>query len=278
MKPITEYTDYRKFMLDYYEDRKAHSVFSWREFSNLAGFSSCSYMKVVCDGKSKLSKQGVERTAQAMGLVGFEVEYFRAMVTFCQSRSDAKKKEAFERMCSIAKNHKVRVLEERLFDYYESWKNPTLRELAPLMPGATPGELAKKCYPPVTAWEVQETLKFLTDSGLLLKAKDGTYSQSESSITGSSEATRLAIRTAHRQMSQLAANSLELPTTERNITGVTMGISDETYDRIVHELETFRQKIISIAVADKNINQVYRLNLQFFPLTRKVKEVPHEND
>jgi uncharacterized protein (TIGR02147 family) len=79
-------------------------------------------------------------------------------------------------------------------------------------------------------------------------------------------------------MSQLAANSLDLPTTERNITGVTMGISDETYDRIVHELETFRQKIISIAVADKNINQVYRLNLQFFPLTRKVKEVPHEND
>ena len=264
-------------MLDFYEDKKAHSVFSWREFSNLAGFSSCSYMKVVCDGKSNLSKVGVERVAQVMGLAGFEVDYFRAMVAFDQSKSDEKKNAAFEQMRSIAKRHKVRVLEEKFFDYYESWRNPTLRELAPLMPGATPGELAKKCYPQISAVEVQESLKFLTDAGLLLKLKDGTYAQAETSIAGSSEATRLAIRSAHREMSKLAADSLELPVDERNITGVTMGISDETYGKIVRELDEFRHKIIALAAADGGINQVYRLNLQFFPLTRKVKEVSHEN-
>ena len=277
MKPITDYIDYRKFMLDFYEDKKAHSVFSWREFSNLAGFSSCSYMKVVCDGKSNLSKVGVERVAQVMGLAGFEVDYFRAMVAFDQSKSDEKKNAAFEQMRSIAQRHKVRILEEKFFDYYESWRNPTLRELAPLMPGATPGELAKKCYPQISAVEVQESLKFLTDAGLLLKLKDGTYAQAETSIAGSSEATRLAIRSAHREMSKLAADSLELPVDERNITGVTMGISDETYGKIVRELDEFRHKIIALAAPDGGINQVYRLNLQFFPLTRKVKEVSHEN-
>ena len=75
MKPITEYTDFRQLMLDYYEDRKRRSAFSWRDFSKAAGFTSSSYMKVVCDGKSKLSKIGVERTGVAMGLVGFEMEY-----------------------------------------------------------------------------------------------------------------------------------------------------------------------------------------------------------
>ena len=59
MKPIVEYSDFRQYMLDYYEERKRRSVFSWREFSKIAGFTSSSYMKVVCDGKSKLSRIGV---------------------------------------------------------------------------------------------------------------------------------------------------------------------------------------------------------------------------
>ena len=57
MKPIVEYDDFRKYMRDFYEDRKRCSAFSWREFSKKAGFSSPSYMKVVCDGKSKLSRK-----------------------------------------------------------------------------------------------------------------------------------------------------------------------------------------------------------------------------
>ena len=276
MKPIIEYTDYRKYMRDFYEERKRTSAFSWKEFSTIAGFSSCSYMKVVCDGKSNLSRVGVERTAQSMGLVGYEVDYFRAMVSFCQAGSDEKKKAAFEEMRSIAKVHKVRVLEENVFDYYESWTNPVLRELAPLMPGATPGEMAKMCYPPATAADVQETLRFLTNAGLLLKSEKGTYTQAQSYVSGSTEATRLAIRTAHREMASFAAKALDLPVTERNFSGVTLGVSEGSYAQIVRELDECRRRIIAIATADKSINQVYRVNLQMFPLTRKIEEKPHE--
>lgn len=75
MKPIIDYIDFRQYMLDYYEDRKRRSAFSWREFSKITGFSSSSYMKVVCDGKSKLSRLGVERVADAMGLTGFDADF-----------------------------------------------------------------------------------------------------------------------------------------------------------------------------------------------------------
>ena len=46
MKPIIEYSDFRKFMLDYYEERKRRSAFTWREFSKIARFTSPNYMKV----------------------------------------------------------------------------------------------------------------------------------------------------------------------------------------------------------------------------------------
>jgi len=277
MKPIIEYTDFRKFMRDFYEERKRCSAFSWREFSKIAGFSSPSYMKVVCDGKSKLSRIGVERTGVAMGLAGFEMDYFRAMVKFGQAEVESKKVAAYEEMLSIAKMYKVRVLEGDLFEFYDTWRNPVLRELAPLMPGATPGELAKMCYPEVSAQEVQESLAFLTKAGLLKKS-EGKLVQSETSVKGSNDATRLAMRGMHRMMSQLATPALELPVEERNFSGVTMGLSRESYSKIENLLDEFRRKIIAVAAEEKNVEQVYRLNLQLFPLTKNVKERKNEND
>lgn len=276
MKPIIEYSDFRQYMRDYYEERKRRSVFSWREFSKIAGFSSSSYMKVVCDGKSKLSRVGVERTGAAMGLVGFEMEYFRAMVEYGQAATEAKKKAAYEKMLGIAKVHKVRVMEGDLFEFYDSWQNPVVRELAPLMPGATPGEMAKMCYPEVSAAEVQKSLNFLMKAGLLKKAGDNAFELAETSIRGTPDATRLALRGMHREMSKLATPAINLPVEERHFSGVTMGLSRESFNKIENVLDECRRKIVAIAAEDKDIDQVYRLNLQLFPLTRKAKE--HEDE
>ena len=102
MKPITEYQDYRKYMLDYFEWRKKSSAFSWREFSKIAGFSSPSYLKLVCDGKSSLSRVGGPLVAAAMNLNDFEREYFKLMVEFTNAKDDGYKKEAFLEMERLA--------------------------------------------------------------------------------------------------------------------------------------------------------------------------------
>ena len=147
-----------------------------------------------------------------------------------------------------------------------------MRELAPLMPGATPGEMAKMFYPEVSAAEVRESLDFLTKAKLLKKDADEKFMQTESSITGTPDATRLALRGMHRQMSKLATPALELPVDERNFTGVTMGVSKVLYGRIVKELSECLRRIVAMASEEKDIEQVYRLNLQLFPLTKNIKE------
>lgn len=68
MKPIFEYRDYREYMRDFYEERKRCSAFTWREFAKLAGFSSSGYLKLVCDGKTRLSLAGIPQVASAMNL------------------------------------------------------------------------------------------------------------------------------------------------------------------------------------------------------------------
>ena len=169
MKSILEYKDYRLYLQDFYDERKRCGAFSWREFCKIAGFSSPNYMKLVCMGQSKLSKIKSPNVAKAMGLVGYEEEYFKQLVAFCNAADDSSKKEALLAMEKIAQEHKIRVIDSETFQYYESWKYPVIRELAPMMPGANPRDLAEECKEYVSAEEVRDILSFLVKAGFTRK-------------------------------------------------------------------------------------------------------------
>lgn len=271
MKPITEYQDYRKYMLDYFDWRKRTSVFSWREFSKQAGFSSPSYLKLVCDGKSSLSRVGVLQVAAAMELSEFECEYFKLMVDFTNAKEDGKKKEAFRRMEGLANEQHARVVNADAFDYYESAVNSIVRELAPIMPGALPGELAKKIKHNFTAQEIRDSLKLLVKLNFLTSKGGNTYEQTDKIITGSSDSLALALRSMNRQMIDLAREAIDkIEPSERNISGVTVGVNADALKRIMDAVDTCRKQVVAIAGECNKIDQVYRLNLQLFPLSEKV--------
>ena len=272
MRPIVEYNDYRAYMADFYEERKRPSAFTWREFARIAGFTSPSYLKLVCDGKSSLSRVTMNRVAVAMGLAGYEVDYFEAMVNFVNAQKDDAKRKYLDKMTAISAANKVRLIDEDAFEYYESWKNPVVRELAPMMPGAMPGEIAKKCCQAVSAQEVRESLNFLEKSGFLKQTHENVYEQTDKIVAGSKDALPFAIRMMHREMGRLGIESIDkFNAEERNVAGVTLGVNREGYEEIVKELDACRKKIISIAASCGKLDQVYRLNLQFFPLSKKVK-------
>ncbi len=273
MKEIVEYTDYRKFIQDYYDERKRCSAFSWHAFAQKAGFSSDVYLKYVCEGKKNLSVGSAGSVAGAMGLVGFEYDYFVLMVSYAHAKSDAAKRAAFEERCALAQAHKVRVLGDEEFDYFKSWKNPVLREIVPHMPGARPLEIAHACKQKISATEVSETLDFLMRAGLLKKNRNGNYEQTEKSVSmGPVDAVPVAAREMQREMGEFAVKALDLPLSERDMSGVTMGITRKAYEQIKKEIVDFRRRIVAIASADDDAEQVYRLNLQLFPLSERLKK------
>lgn len=272
MKPITQYNDYRQYMCDFYEERKRSSYFTWRKFASLAGFVSPTYLKLVCDGKTRLSKPGIAKVARAMGLEGFDYTYFALLVKFGNAKNDGEKEAALRELEHEARINKIHVVDADAFRYYENPACPTLREIVPLMPGATYGEIAAKIRSGITALEVRDLLQFLVKTELLKKNDDGTYEQTAKAIKSSKEAIPLTMRTMNKKMAELAVQSITNdPVEERNFSGVTMGVNKSTYDRIVNEIDAFRKKIISIANECQEIDQVYHLNLQMFPLTDKTE-------
>jgi len=273
MKDIVEYTDYRKYIQDYYDERKRSSAFTWRDFARDAGFTSPVYLKYVCEGKKNLSIGAAGSVANAMGLAGFENTYFVLMVSYAHAKGDAAKRAAFEERCALAQAHKVRMLGNEEFDYFKSWKNPVLRELAPHMPGAKPLEMAHACRQEISAAEVSSTLDFLVKAGLLKKDKDGNYRQTEKSVSmGPVDAVPVAAREMQRQMGEFAVKALDLPLSERDMSGLTLGITRRAYERIRKELADCRRRIVAIATEDDETEQVYRVNLQFFPLSDRLEK------
>ena len=271
MKDILEYTDYRQYIADYYADRKAKTAFSWQEFAKTAGFSSPVDLKYVSEGRFNLSAEAAVRTAQAMHLADYERKFFVEMVKFDHAKNDDEKRAAFSKMVSIAESRKAKIVDGESFRFFEDWKNPVLRELAPAMPGAKPLAMAHACRPEVSAAEVSESLSFLVKANLLQKDKDGNYAQTDKVVTtGPMEFTPLAVRGLHRQMGEFALDAIEnVPQDERHFSGLTLGITREAYEKIVQRIAEFRKDIIAIATSETATEEVYRLNVQFFPMTKK---------
>lgn len=274
MKKIFEYDDYRLFLKDYYiEKKRTTGHFTYRYFSALAHFSSPVFLKLVMDGKSRISDKSIANLIVALNLNPSEARYFETLVHFNQSKSFEKKKRFFEELRSQSKDLKVTILGEDQYDFYTKWYHAVLRELVPHCGNIADAKtLGKMVYPPITARVVKKALALLKKIDVLKENEDGSLSQTSKLISTGSEAGSLAIRELHLQMSRLASAAIEnVPMEERDISGLTIGISQNNFTRLKKELEDFRARIMSMALDDADVERVFRLNLQLFPLSDHIK-------
>lgn len=277
MAPILQYQDFRRYLQDFYDWKKRTSAFSWRDYSKMAGFTSPVFMKQVCEGKANLGKKATVKVADAFKFTGIERDYFFNMVLYAQAKTDDKKHFAYAEMQSIAKASKVNLIGAEAYQYYDSWVHPVVRELAPAMPGAMPKEIAGKCVHEVSAKEVKESIEFQVRAGILKKTDDGNYSQTDKLLGGDTQSMSLAVRSMNRQMATFAVDALDrFAADERYVAGVTMGVSDGAFEKIVETLKQCRNQVLEIVANDDKVDQVLRLNLQLFPLTQKIEGADDE--
>ena len=268
MKSILQYKDYRKYIRDYYTWEKKHSSFSWREFSRRAKFTSPNFLKLVSEGKSKLSTPSAERVADAMDLAGFEKSFFQNLVIYNQSKDTKKGKVAHEKLQVIAKENAVRKMGVGYQNFYSTWLHAVVRELACATEKPTVESIAKRCRLVVSPAEVADSIRYLLRSGLLKSNGRGGYRQTEKIVEGDEQGIPAALRAMNSQMARFAEQALDdVPPEWREITGITMGLSQQSYTKVLGALDSCRKKILDIVVKEENVDRVYRLNLQMFPMT-----------
>jgi uncharacterized protein (TIGR02147 family) len=92
-------------------------------------------------------------------------------------------------------------------------------------------------------------------------------------LTAPAAFNREALINVHKENIQKSIDALErLTKEERDISGMTFAMSFSKYTEAIEMIKTFRRSFEAFLVAPENeADSVYRLNIQFFPLTQSKK-------
>lgn len=275
-KKIFEYLDYREYLKDYYSAKKeANPAFSLRVFSDKIGFKAKDFISRVMNGDKNLSNQSIPKVAAGLKLGKHETEFFTGLVRFNQAETTDERNSAFEEMQAALKvarfAEKQHVLGHAQYMVYSHWRHLTVRSLIGMFGFNGDYEaLAKQVCPRITAEEAKKSVQLLEECGLIKKDKGGKYVLTENSITTGDRTSKLALRGYHQHCLKLAADSIDRdPPGSRHISGLTLGISQEGYERIVERINAFRKEIALIAEEDQNSDKVFQLEFAMFPVGGK---------
>jgi uncharacterized protein (TIGR02147 family) len=275
MRNIYSYIDYRQFLADFYAEKKKTSrAFSHRYFASKAGVRSPVLLRRVIDGKRNLSDTTILKFAKGLGLDTKETVYFRHLVKFNQASTAAEKQEHYANLREMMNMVGQKTLTPDLYDYFNTWYNPIVRELVCL---ANFGEdyqaLARTVVPDITTAQARKSVELLQRLQLIERKDGGSWELRDKAIATESEVFSLAVRSYNTQMVELARESIErFAQQRRHVSGLTITCSEPMYDLIVAEINAFKERIVTMVnVNPEPYTRVMQLNMQLFPLSKDVK-------
>jgi uncharacterized protein (TIGR02147 family) len=274
MNSLFEYTDYRKFLRDYYGSKKGEKKgFSLKVLADRAGFKARDYVLRVMNGSRNLSQSGAFMLSRALRLSEKETDYFTNLISFNQANMPQEKDFFFRKMAEVGKYNRLQKLRQDQVVYLSEWYYSALRSLLPVIDFKDNYvELAKFLDPPLTPTHVRKAVELLVHLGLLIKEKTGKYSVPVSQLTVGDEVQAVALARFHKQSLELARRALDYyPSQDREISGVTMSLSSAGFKKIKSELRAFRRKMMEVAEQDTKEEGVFQLNMQLFPLSKRRK-------
>lgn len=266
---IFDYLDYRDFLRARYQARKRENPsFSYRYIASRIGLDSGTFTRIL-KGERNLDPEIAGPLAKVFHLNDFEREYFQALILFCQARTPMEKNLFLEKVLRL-RGSKVKTLEERQYEFYRKWYLPALRELLNVHPyDGNPQKLARTLRPPITPQEAREAVRLLQDLGLVEPDGKGGLRLTEKLISSGDAIRAVFIHNLQLSMAELGVRALsDAEPHERDYSGLTLSLSSKGFQDIRDMIKVFRRDVLERARRDSDVDRVYQVNVQFFPLSR----------
>jgi uncharacterized protein (TIGR02147 family) len=269
---IFDYIDYRLFLAAYYRWHKKNTRrFSHRFMASKLGFASSNFLKLVMDSERNIGKESLPKVSIGLGLNKQEVEYFSYLVFFAQAKSDIDKNYYFGLIASLRSRRNVAAIGEDQFEYFSEWYHPVVREL---VKGKTEPldypALARLVGGRVSPAKISKSVVVLKRLGLISLDITNTYVLSFPLLNTENELKSFAIRKYHKDVLAIAQQALDdIPSEEREISHLTLKISPQGFSNIKRRIQLFREEMLQLAAGDTEATDVYHVNLQLYPITRK---------
>jgi uncharacterized protein (TIGR02147 family) len=210
-----------------------------------------------------------------MGLSKTGASYFENLVYFNQAKNFSERDHYFEKLNSLptptAESSAARKLRNDQYELYANWYHAAIRSLIDLYPKISGdyAALAKMVYPAIKTSQAKKSVELLVRLGLITRKNNHAYKINDARLTTGEEVQSLAVQRFHIDTMKLAEQAIKrLPKDKRNISGLTLGISQETYEKVRKLIYECQKKIMDVADKDEKADRVYQVNFHAFPVSR----------
>lgn len=275
MDSIFRYSDYRKFLQDYYLHKKStNSSYTYRTISALAGINSSGFYPLIIKGERNLTESTIEKTSRALDLNPLEARYFAALVNFNQATKLKDKNRYFDELIEIRNSKESQLITETQYDIFSQWYHGVIRELVVCREfGGDFRKLGRMLRPEITEKQARESVELLLRLGFL-KEENGRYIQSASVIKSGPDIKAHQVVNYQVKMLKLAIEAFDRfgPNDLLSNSSTTFRISRQTFELFKQKNRMYREELLNIAKTDETADQVFQLNINLFPLCNpKVK-------
>jgi len=174
MPDIFQYSDYRKFLHDWFQEKKkSNPSVSYRMIARQVGYKSPGYLQMIIGNKIGMSVAMGLKFASFMNFKKRETDYFQCMILFGEAKTHKEKLLHFQKLLSF-KEASIDIIDANHLQYFEKWYHSAIRALLEFFPFKNKySELARLLIPPVSADEVQSSIKLLKELDMVQEDTDG---------------------------------------------------------------------------------------------------------
>lgn len=270
MVDIYQYSDYRRYLNDYYlEQKKLDKKFSHRYFAQKIGLSSSGYFSDLLKGKKNLTPSLLVKFTTMLKLKRDEAEFFEHLVYFTQAKTIEERNYHYNKMLGFS-GMKVQTVDREKFEYYSRWYYPAIRELLYFYKFKDDYEdLAHRLVPQIRVEQARRAIEVLENLGFIARDENGYFKQSTPLLTSGSSVQHFYIANFQAATMDLAREGLDRFVPDiRDYSTITLTFSNASFKAAQKEIEDLRKKLIRLAEKDMNVDRVYQFNCQLFPLTK----------
>jgi uncharacterized protein (TIGR02147 family) len=277
---LTGYSNYRTYFEDLYLLAKDEfNKYSYLKFAEDLNLGSSNIVFTIIKGTRKLMFKHVRNVSDALEFDAGERRFFASLVRLQNSPSIGERLQDYDALLDVAGHRQNQDGSRDAILFFSAWHHVLVFESLELHPeGASPQQLLKEFRVPISTSDVRESLELLTHMGLI-EERDGNYFKKEKNLSTGARVPGYGVIRFHLKMLELARESLspEFSPDERNVSSVTLAVSDAGAQKIRATLEEFRKKIFAIASEDSSPKKLMQVNFQAFPLMNKDGKPGSEN-
>ncbi|MEK6628968.1 MAG: TIGR02147 family protein [Bdellovibrionota bacterium] len=266
---VYRYHDYKRYFEDLIKLNGVNGL-TLRKLALMLEISP-SYLSQVISGKKDFSADILKKFRKVLRIDKYEMQHLTELLSLSRSENQKEKIAIFDKIIKDKKYQKNNPEELEAYSYLSHWYFVALKEYFTFNPKISSySDIRNSFAHKIKDSEIKKAINFLVKEKFIEISEDSQVKILKEQVDCYSDIYRLSLSSFHKQMFNLAIESIYLTVREnRLILGNTVSLSEGGFKKVKDIIQKAHEEIADIEKQEAGKSQVYHIGLAAFPLTKK---------